>query len=375
MTRLSPRFTRFASASRLMAAAGLLAALGVAAPADAGYRQLAGFDAIDQGGSSFILSGSVLDGATSYHTVSGNNRITKLEQVGGTPVFSELVDNATWQAAAGSPTSFMTIYGLGLSGQYLQFADSTSDQVYRVDTTTTNSVSVYASKATIESYLVNSLGLAAGTEAQLLSPHTVHTASGEHYFYEGSSDTILRTNGANTVETFLSAATLTSVAGNAAVDGGITFDASGNLYWGNNDNDALYVWNTSGSTGNQVLSAAQIQAVTGATSTGFADIYFAPDGNIYFYDSRADSILAFDPTDAVNTLSVVLSDTQLSAGPAGTDAVSNLTWWSGNGGVIGWDVLAGGGKGLYAIPEPASLMALGVGALAMARRRRRDTRR
>lgn len=342
------------------------------ASAQSTYEQILDRSEILGSGGSRAAYGVVIEGTTSYNFLSLEDtsssspadagRITVTSNIGGTTNTTELLSTATWEMATGL-TNIAGFYGYGISGDFLQFAETGTDSIWRVDKNT-GSLSEYVSAATI----FNFTGEAS---AQILSPHTV-APSGEHAFYEGRSDSILVTSGASSVSTLVSSSQLTALTGNDTVSGGITFDASGNLIWGSNTSDSIYSWD--GAMGIELLSTAELISITGESAAGFGDIFFAPDNLVYFYDTTSDGILSFDPLDAANTLQFVLTEDELISGPEGSDSVSGFTWFDDS---IAWSPVSPTATlGLFgsvtAIPEPSSMafcMAL-VGTV-MTRRRKR----
>lgn len=298
--------------------------------------------------------GAVVEGDTSYHAISlsGSPGITKVENIGGVQATTTLVSTLDWFLATGN-TSLTPFYGLGISGSYVQFGDSNSDAVWRVDKST-GAITEYVSNAQIMAYT------GASSAALLSSGNT--SPDGEYVFFEGSSDSILKTSGAGTLTTLVDAATLLSVTGTNSASGGITEDAAGTVYWGDNSSDGMWM-RDSGGTITSALLEAEIVAVTNEADPGFGDIFYAPDGKVYFYETRSDSIMKFDPADPAGTLAFAIQEDDLLAGPMGSDNVVSLTWYDGN---LAFHTF--NDSGLYALPEPASLVLIALAGLLIRRR-------
>jgi hypothetical protein len=269
------------------------------------------------------------------------------------------VSQGTWAALTGK-SSIISFYGFGDVGTHLQFGDTGSDQIYRASKATADTLSIYAAQADI-------MAATGGTSVQLLASSAV--SGTEQVFYEGSTDQILMTAGANTVNVLVDTAALQNAQGNTSVSG-LGPAANGDLYWGNNTSDDMFMRKADG-TITQVLTTTDITSVTSGTTAGFRDVLAAPDGYVYFYETGADSILRFDPAAAATTLEIFLSEQQLLDGPAGSDGVYELEWYVSGAdsvGVLGFNIFQT--HGFYIVPEPAGLCLLALGGLAVLRRRR-----
>ncbi|MEM7315694.1 MAG: hypothetical protein AAF497_21355, partial [Planctomycetota bacterium] len=210
-------------------------------------------------GGSRAAYGVVVEGTTSYNFLSltddafpyDSGRITVTSNIGGATSTTELLSTETWLSISDND-NMAGFYGYGLSGDFLQFTDTGSDAVWRVDKNN-GEITEYVSSSTIDAFI-------GGSGPRLLSPNTV-APNGEHTFYEGDTDSLLITTGANSVASVLSSAELTDITGNASVNGGITYDGAGNLIWGSNTSDAIYSWN--GVSGSELLGTTAVEAVTG----------------------------------------------------------------------------------------------------------------
>lgn len=264
-----------------------------------------------------------VSGDTSFHNLSLNNGagITRVDNLGGVQTMTELVSPGEWTTASGK-TSMSAFYGFNLAGEYLQFAEPSTDAVWRVHKDS-GAITEYVSKAAIDAFI-------GGTGPSLLSPFDSDPISGELVFYEGDTDSLIVTTGMDSLDWLVTDVQLTAAMGNDRVSGGIGFDAAGNLYWGSSTSDDLWMLPAGGDPDMdivQVLSTAEILAVTGATSFGPREIFPAPDGWVYIGDTASDGILRFDPSDPANTLEFFLTSQELLDGPAGSDNIITYGWY------------------------------------------------
>jgi hypothetical protein len=325
----------------------------------AGYVQLAPFSTINAGGSSGSYVASVIEGTTAYNIVSGNgdHRVTRVVGLGGTPSGSTLTSAAQINTANGAALAFLGGGFIGLSGTSdLIFGDTSSDKIYKVNKST----------GAINAYVSTGVG----------NPLNQNVSGGELYYYDSTSGSrrIVRTTGPGSLNTLLSGSTsptLSAVMGGSDAAAGVAV-ANGIVYLGNNTADAIFYYNPSNGQSGTALTTSEITDVTNASSVGISGtaFYAAPDGKIYFLETSSDSILSWDPTVGSSSLTTVISSAELTSGPASSDFVQNFTWYDGK---LAWSqTLTAGGQvaGLYAIPEPAALSTLAVGAVALLRRRR-----
>ena len=250
------------------------------------------------------------------------------------------------------------VHLLKLVNGAIQIVDSENDAVFRVDKNT-GVVSTYLSKAAVQSHVG---GVPVVNNWSGVSPN------GEAVFYEGFSKSILQTNGAGVITTLVTTAELEAAQGTGITtpSSGLTYDASGNLYWAENNSDKVYKRASDG-TITSILGPADFTPLIGSAVTYSGDTFLAPDGWMYLRAGASGStsnIFKFDPSNPGSTLQIVLSTADLIAGPAASSSILQMSWCNGT---LGFTTT---GLAYYALPEPGALGLLTLGSLALVRRRK-----
>lgn len=272
--------------------------------------------------------------------------------------FTEIMDTADW-LGAGATTDIGGFLGAAVIdrglGDQVRFVNFFDNSIWEVDATTGTPVRV-VSDASISVFTGGSVNLSASNS--MLSDGTA-------IVYDGVSDSVLQITPGGFVFNQISSAELTALTGSDILSGTGFALVGTDIYFGSNSSDSLYAWDIISDTGSLVLDTAALEALSDDIDgrVGIDDIYYAPDGLVYFYEDDADYIYSFDPADPAGTLAVVLTEQQLNDGP-GTDSVAQFSWWDGN---LAWTDQR---DGFYSIPEPTSAL-LGVIALAGFAARRR----
>jgi hypothetical protein len=328
---------------------GVLAAVAARAPADT-IVELVDFNLMRVGSQYNYVGAHVFDGTTVYAVIRGieseitpewESQITRVDDFLGMPLTTLLVSNAQWKAFTGVGQFDTILPGerMGIVAGQLQFVDGNTDAVYRVDVTT-GALSVLVSNDQIRAYT----GL---PSARLISA-TALSAKGEMAIYDEDSNDLLLVDPDGDLSTLIldeDFETLYTANPINNVAGGMTFDRSGNLYWTltqtgstGSPGGSIYRRNIQDGSLVQIVPQSAIWTATGEIgNVAFNDIFVAPDGNVYFYDRRGDvdSILYFHPSDPVGSLTVLLSEADIQAGPIGTVEINinalnaygdQLTW-------------------------------------------------
>jgi len=295
--------------------------------------ELVNFVMCDGGSNDFLGSDSVYGVAiaddTAYVQLTGASlpQINRIDNLSGGQATTRLVSPAQWLAASGK-TSMSSWYGLGVWSNIVQFADVSSDEIWRINKIT-GELSKYADITSI----TNATGSTNGVN--ILAPQTINPATGEQVFYENKGKHVLTTGGSNVVSIFMSYEELSNTFGNAGVSGGMTFDHDGNFYWMQYESGyylGVHKRATNG-TLSVFLTKAQMDAVHGAGYTVPGDLFFAPDGKLYIrlYISTRGCVLQCDPasTNPAGTLAMYLSESALSNSAARSANMTQMSWYKG----------------------------------------------
>ncbi len=309
---------------------------------------------------------AVCEGNTTYHFLAHKSggtpdlKMNKVTGVGSSPSTTTLTTLASWTADVGAPSNNRVFTGMGMAlvGNSIQIVDSENDSIFRVDKNT-GAVSAYVAKSAIQAFV-------GGTPD--VQNWNGFAPNGEAVFYEGFSKSILQTNGAGALTTLVTAAQLSAAqGGNTGISSGITYDGAGNVYWAENNSDKVYKRLADG-TISPILTAAELTPLIGSV-TFSGDMFYAPNGWIYMRagsSASAQNVLRFNPADPAGTVQMFMSTTELTSGPAASASILGMSWFNGN---LGFTTT---GLAYYvAVPEPATIVLLAIGGLAI-RRRRRD---
>jgi len=313
-------------------------------------QELVSWTLADGGVGSFSVNGHNVDGDRMYICLDGNgvSQIVRIDDLAGTPVRTQLVSAAQWLAASGK-TSIGTSSGFGIVGDYLQMAEPATDEIWRYNLTN-GALFRYCDNATIRA-------VSGKATLQFVANSQPEPSNGQQVVYDSVSRNMYLVTGSNLVSVLVTAVQLSNLYGDAFVANCMTYDTQGNLYWGHNGSDSLYL-RTSNGVLQIALASNAIYAATAVSNVGFSAICYAPDNKFYFMDSVSSSILSFDPhaPNPAATLQVLITEDELTNSIAGPPAynISGLSWF-GTGMGLTFNNEYGGG--VYRIvPEPAGLI-------------------
>ncbi|MCX7001717.1 MAG: hypothetical protein NTV22_00415 [bacterium] len=284
-------------------------------------QQLVPWALADGGVGSFSVNGHSVDGDRMYICLDGINvsQIVRIDDLAGTQVRTQLVSAAQWLAASGK-NQLGTSSGFGIVGDYLQMADPATDEIWRYNLTN-GALFRYCDNAAIRA-------VSGKVTLQFVANSQPEPFSGEQVIYDSVSRGMY-----------------------------LAYDTQGNLYWGHNGSDSLYM-RTSNGVLQIALASNAIYAATAVSNVGFSAICYAPDNKFYFMDSVSSSILSFDPhaPNPAATVQVLITEDELTNSIAGPPAynISGLSWF-GTGMGLTFNNEYGGG--VYRIvPEPAGVL-------------------
>jgi hypothetical protein len=273
-------------------------------------------------GSGAIYAHAIRGGTAYCHlTLSAGAQITRVDNISSSnQQTTTLLSTTDWLMRA-SNTYMAAFFGFDVYSNFVEFGDTFTDEIWRLGRDD-GQLSLYVSEAVISNYT-------GYDSVQWLAPYCVNPANGEVAFYEGQSDQILVTTGPGAVTTLVSKAELENIFGNSSVSGGMTYDAAGAFYWGNNTIDALCGLETNGIV-KVVLSQIQITSVTGESAVHLGEIYLAPDGWIYFGARGADEydILRFRPENPALTLEMYITQEEIKNSVAGSANVVTMSTYN-----------------------------------------------
>ena len=136
------------------------------------------------------------------------------------------------------------------------------------------------------------------------------------YMLDGGSDSIVRVLQDGTVSVVASSDDIKAATGERDVDlddRGIGVDSDGNLYFTDDESNAILMVPADGGPIQVVASESAISAVTGASDADPMALSVGPDGIVYINDDKSDSVVSYDPT--TGQTSLVVSEADLTALP------------------------------------------------------------
>lgn len=146
-------------------------------------------------------------------------------------------------------------------------------------------------------------------------PTVPFASTGDLFILDDGCECVLRYNtSTGELSVFLSEDDIRDATGDSDVDfdedNGIVFDAGGNFYFTEGDNESILRWTTDG-TLTRITSQDDIEAVTGDTSADPEAITMGPDGFLYVLDDDSNDVLRVNP--ATGDVSIFISETTIQA--------------------------------------------------------------
>ncbi|MEM7790711.1 MAG: hypothetical protein AAF546_04850 [Verrucomicrobiota bacterium] len=282
--------------------------------------------------------------------VQGNTVYSLLRDVGAsesaivsyntsTDTFSVVATPSQIGAASGGNDVGVT-FGFTLinGGTTLRYFDFFTNSIY--DTNVSTGVTTLVSAATGN-----------------VSASAIFRADGSGYAYDSTADSILSISTTGVQSVLLDSTALTTFFGTDILFGSLAL-VDDVLYLPSSSQDDLFFYDLNTAANGSVFSADLIDTTSDDVDgqISFRDIFYAPDGLVYFYEGDSDAIFSFDPENPDSTLEVVFDEAALIAGP-GSDIVGEFAWLNGQ---LAW---TDDSDGFYVVPEP-SVFALIMGLLA-----------
>ena len=288
------------------------------------YQSAIAFEGLD---TAYAVNRDVEFTATPY----AESQIIRIDNIRTDPTPTVLVTYQQWCDFLGVEPESQTLIGAGsrmkIIGDYLQFLDNTTDQIYRVHKVT-GEISVFVSKEDITA--VTGFG-----NANIIK-ECAFSADDRMAFYDQVSKHLLEVDAEGNISILVSRsefanfyASLGAAEPVNAIAGGLSYDLEGNLYWSlsgsafspSSAGGSIYRRNASDGVITRLVEEIDIWFASNSFgSVAFNDIIVGPDCHLYFFnrESAALHILAFDVTNPLATLDIYLDQNTLGTGPMGT---------------------------------------------------------